>query len=144
MSKTGKRGRPSTPAPSATRAQSLRGRPHNRLGKKMVPMQSRAVPVIRPERPDPDMKRLPRDCFNVVFRRRSEVPVAKLSLPVLRIACVDCGNLLGIDKDLQRLAETKPDRELRPMRYICRQCFWEYFEGFSDRPKEHSCCHGKK
>ena len=85
--------------------------------------------------PDPNLKRLPRDRFNVVFRRKTEVPVKQLKGVVLNIICADCQQRLAIDPELQKAAESKPERESRAMRYICRQCFWRYFEGFQDSLK---------
>lgn len=129
-----KLGRPNSTAKSATRANTLRGRkpvgtnaPRRAANPGVVPTR---VPV-----PDPTLKRLPRDCFNVVFRRKSEVPVKQMNGVVLNIICADCHERLAIDAELKAASESKPERESRRMRFICRQCFWMYFEGFQDSLK---------
>jgi hypothetical protein len=129
-----KHGRPEKTAKSATRAISLRGR--KPTGKK-APRRATNADIVRKStpQPDPTLKRLPRDRFNVVFRRKTEVPVNQLKGVALNIICADCQQRLAIDAELQKAAESKPERESRAMRYICRQCYWRYYEGFEDSLK---------
>lgn len=136
MARGRKNGRPDKVAKSATRADSLRGRKPTREPGRKCPRRAENPEIVRTVLPDTTLKRLPRDFFNVVFRRKSEVLVRRMHGPFLDIKCSDCQQRLAIDSDLQNSAESKPEREARRMRYICRQCFWEYFEGFDDAIKD--------
>lgn len=130
-----KRGRPSQTTKSATRAESLRGRKPTRQPGVNCPRRAENPQIVRTPQPDPKLKRLPREFFNVVFRRKSEVAAWKMFGAMVDIKCCDCQQKLAIDADLQKSAESKPERETRAMRYICRQCFWRYYEGFEDSLK---------
>lgn len=127
-------GRPNSTKKSATRSETLRGRKWSGI---KAPRRATNAEIVRNSNPQPDptLKRLPRDRFNVVFRRKAEVAVKDMRGVVLNIICADCHQRLAIDADLKAAAESKPEREARPMRYICRQCFWRYFEGFEDSLK---------
>jgi hypothetical protein len=130
----GKRGRTQGKT-SATRSKVLRGRPGKRKGCKSVRRQTVVIPVKQGPQPDPTLPRLPKDCFHAVFRRRSEMIVSRMRGRIINKHCADCLASLAIDEEMQRMAEGMIERERRPMRYLCHQCLWNYYEGFSDKQK---------
>ncbi len=67
--------------------------------------------------------------FTIVVRSHAQIDVSMIRGRLLPIRCADCNVRLSVDEQLFRSASEMPDRDARPMRFICKECFSQYFEG---------------
>lgn len=124
-----KRGGYEKHAKSSTRSETMKGRAgNNQKGGKAAPRQSvlqGLTPRPRPK-PDPNLKPWPTDAVVIVAATPMTVKVAGLRGFIVDQQCSDCQCRLAVDNFSIRKAWEMPERQARPLRFLCVGCCQHY------------------
>lgn len=107
---------------SEARSAALKGRESKRKGQKSVPRASQLQGLIPRPKPDPNLKPWPNDCLVVVASTPLTVNVKGIREYIVDQTCADCSCRLSVDNFSIRTAWEMPERQRRPLRFICVQC----------------------
>lgn len=104
----------------------MKGKLSKRLGKKSVPVASRLNGIRQIETPDPTLKAPPANFYTVVVVSHATMDIGRIRGRLLDYRCDDCSCRLSVDTTKQQIAIDKPERQGRPLRWICKECSMRY------------------
>lgn len=108
------------------RTSSLKGRESGRKAKKQLPRQSLIVGLIAQPKPNPNLKPWPHDCVQIVAATPMTVDVAGIRDFIVDEFCADCSCRLAVDNFSITQTMELPERQQRPLRFICVPCYQTY------------------
>jgi hypothetical protein len=91
-----------------------------------VPRSEQIVGLKRQPSPDPTKKRWPGDVIQIVAATPATVNVRGIRGTITDQICADCGVRLAVDSFTIETAEAMPERNRRPLRFICASCCLNY------------------
>ena len=125
--KTKRRDCPTHQTKSRSRSSTLKGRTSPNKGKSRgQPRQSVTVGLTPRPKPDPTKKPWPRDCVTIVAATPATLNVRGITGTVTDQICAECTTRLAVDSDEIARAWAMPERQGRPLRFICVKCFVQY------------------
>jgi hypothetical protein len=107
---------------SQTRSDALRGRPSKRTGQKNVPRSAQVVGLIPRPKPDPTLRPWPSNCVQIVAATPERVNVRGIRGKIVDHVCAECQCRLAVDSFTIQTNWDMPERQRRPLRFICVQC----------------------
>lgn len=110
---------------SATRASALRGRKSERKGQRSIPRQAKIVGLER-RVVNPDLRPWPSDVVQIVASTPEKINIRGLRGRVVSQVCADCARRILVDTFTILTAWEMPERERRPLRFICADCCRKY------------------
>lgn len=113
---------------SATRSDSLKGRESGRKNQRQLPVQSRTVGLPMRPKPDPALRPWPHDCVQIVAATPSTVNVRGIKGTITDQRCADCDCRLAVDSFTIQTALEMPERNRRPLKYICVSCCVQLYD----------------
>ena len=93
---------------------------------RQINIASRLNNVKQIPRPDPRLKPWPKNCVQIVAATPATVNVRGIREHITDQICHDCKTRLAVDSYSIRQALELPQRQGRPLRYICLNCFARY------------------
>lgn len=117
-----KRGGYEKHAKSATRSATMTGRTSVRKGQRQAPRQSLLQGLTPRPKPDPTLKPWPKDSVVIVAATPMTVNVAGIRERIVDKICSDCRCRLAVDNHSIRAAWEMPERQGRPLRFLCAGC----------------------
>lgn len=108
--------------PSATRSETLTGRPSLRKGERQLPRQSLTVGLVKRSAPDPTLKPWPSDCVLIVAAGPATFRPSQIRGQVIDKKCRDCGSRLCVDSSSIDSLMSNPIRQGRRIEYLGVEC----------------------
>lgn len=121
-----KRGGYEKHAKSVTRSATMTGRTSVRKGQRQAPRQSLLQGLTPRPKPDPNLKPWPQDSVVIVAATPMTVNVAGIREYIVDQICSDCRCRLAVDNYSIRVAMEMPERQRRPLKFICVPCCTQY------------------
>lgn len=128
---------------SATRSATLKGRESKRKGEASVPRAAQLLGLTPRPKPDPNLKPWPKDCVQIVAATPMTVHVASIREQIVDKTCADCRCRLAVDNHSIRIAHELPERQRRPLRFICAKCCLTYDRSSIERLIDHRRTNGR-
>lgn len=113
---------------SATRSDTMKGRPSLRKGERQAPRQSLTVGLVKRPSPDPNKKPWPQHCVLIVAASPATVRVSQIRGQIIDKACRDCGARLCVDSVSIDELFNNPIRQGRPIQYLGLDCCFASYE----------------
>lgn len=107
---------------SETRSVTLSGRESGRKNTRQLPIASRTVGLTPRPKPDPNLRPWPKDCVQIVASTPETVNVRGIKGRITDQICADCRTRLAVDSWTIDYANAMPERDGRPLRFICINC----------------------
>lgn len=108
--------------PSATRSETMTGRPSLRKGERQLPRQSLTVGLVKRPAPDPTLKPWPTKCVLIVAASPATFRPSQIRGQVIDKKCRDCGARLCVDSFSIDSLFNNPIRQGRPIEYLGVDC----------------------
>lgn len=114
--------------PSATRSETMTGRPSLRKGERQLPRQSLTVGLVKRPAPDPTKKPWPTKCVLIVAASPATFRPSQIRGQVIDKKCRDCGARLCVDSFSIDSLFNNPIRQGRPIEYLGIDCCFAKYE----------------
>jgi hypothetical protein len=114
--------------PSATRSETMTGRPSLRKGERQLPRQSLTVGLVKRPAPDPTKKPWPTKCVLIVAASPATFRPSQIRGQVIDKKCRECGARLCVDSFSIDELFNNPIRQGRPIEYLGVDCCFANYE----------------
>ena len=108
--------------PSATRSETMTGRPSLRKGERQLPRAAQVVGLVKRPAPDPTLKPWPTKCVLIVAASPATFRPSQIRGQVIDKKCRDCGARLCVDSTSIDTLFNNPIRQGRPIEYLGVDC----------------------
>ena len=114
--------------PSATRSETMTGRPSLRKGERQLPRAAQVVGLVKRPAPDPTKKPWPTKCVLIVAAGPATFRPSQIIGFVTDQQCRDCGARLCVDSESIKSLFNNPIRQGRPIEYLGVDCCFSKYE----------------
>ncbi len=134
---------PTHQSKSLSRSSTLRRRQSPNKGKtRGQPRQSLTVGLPQRPTPDPTLNPWPDDCVQIVAATPATINVRGIRGQITDQICADCAARLAVDSWSIETAWAMPERQRRPLRFICVKCCLTYDRSMIEHLVDQRCTKG--